>query len=164
MNRKIVKTQLPKKHFDERLKSMTVPYKFGDNVAYREKECYTLKQKENTFRIERHTPYVWNHDGYWCEFLYGKYEIDDNQNVVVKYHFSKPVWVIIPFLAMIIMCLPIFLALVYELVVNKHFDIAIIISGIFSVVGTIGLLGISKKSRKSYIEILSKICKTDISL
>ena len=141
---------------------MTISHKIYFKLDYKEKECYTLKKKGNTFRIGHHVPYVWNHDGYWCEFLYGEYKLGNNGNIVVKYRFGKPLWVILPFLVIVIMCFPIFLGLVYEFIIDNYFDIAILISGIFSLIGFIGLFGISKKSRKSYIELLSKICKTEI--
>lgn len=162
MKKRIIVTQLSKESFEERLKNKTIPHKTGFKLDYNEKDCYTLKRKENKFRIGHHVPYVWNHDGYWCEFLYGEYEISNNENIVVKYHFGKPLLVVLPFLVIIIMCFPIFLGLVYEFIIDNYFDIAIFISGIFSLIGFIGLFGISKKSRKYYIELLSKICKTEI--
>lgn len=46
--------------------------------------------------------------------------------------------------------------------VDAIFDVAIFISGAFSLIGAIGLLGTSKKAKRAYLELLSKICKIDI--
>ncbi len=154
----VIQTKLSKNSFENRLKTMTTPYKHW-NFDYKDKNCYVLKQKKDNFRIGYHVPYVWNTDGYWCEYLYGKYVVNDDGYVVINYRFGKPLFIIIPFIVLLIMCLPIFLYLLYDVIINGIFDIAIFISGIFSIIGAVGLFGKSKKTRHSYLTLLQKICK-----
>lgn len=85
-----------------------------------------------------------------------KYVVNDDGYVVVKYRFGKPLVAILPFFALLLIGLPIFLCLLYELMVDAIFDVAIFISGAFSLISAIGLLGTSKKTKRAYLELLSK--------
>ena len=156
---KKIKTNLTENQFTERLKSLTVPH---DNFerGYENKNIYTLKTKKKGFRIGYHVEKVWNTSGYLYEFLYGKYSIDNDRKIVVKYFFAKPIAILLPFLIFTLLSLPIFGCLLYDAIFNHYIQLGgTIVTGILSLVGLFGVLHSSRKTQKQLENHLLKICK-----
>ncbi len=156
---KIIETRLSEDSFLTRLKKLTTEQKtFGK--GYENKSCFVLKWKNNTFRIGKHVRKVWKTDGYMNVFLYGKYCIDSNGNVSVQYSFRKPLLYLFPFLLIVLLITPTFLYLVYDAIMNGQVQLpALVVTGLFSILGFGGILGSSRQNRKQLKAHLYKICK-----
>ena len=157
---KKIKTNLSEEMFLSRIDSMCTQHKWF-NAEYAESDVFTLKRKKQSFRIGRHFANMpmMRSDGYYSEFIYGKYIVNSLGTVDVNYRFGKPILHIFPFVLCCAFGLPIFVCLLYDAIFNSLYQWdGVFVTLIFSFVGLFNLFVCYKKDRIVLEEHLHKIC------
>lgn len=158
-----IKTDLSEKAFKQRLSDLTMAHTWFDR-GYKDRDVFVLKVNKNCFRIGYHVKKVGRYgryDGYRMPFLYGKYSVDADGKISVRYWFGQPFLFLLPSFLMDVLCVPIFLYMLYDLFIHQFAQpiMAYIIVGILSVLGIWTTLCPSKKNRVFLVQHLNRICK-----
>lgn len=157
---KTITTNLSEQQFSSRLDGMCTKHERFDS-GYTDKDVFVVKKKQHRFRIGYHVAQMplGRTDGYYMEFVYGKYSVNSLGKVELNYRFGKPFAFLIPYIIICLLALPIFICLLYDTVFNAFYQWGgLFVTMIFSCIGLYGLLARSKKDRAVLEEHLHKIC------
>ena len=158
---KTLNTNLSEKSFLDRLDSMCTKHKPFDD-CYSQSNAFVVKRKAQSFRIGRHfadIPFS-RFDGYYKEFIYGKYSLNDTGKVEIKYRFRMEIMFLISNLIICLLAIPVFACLLYDAVFNSIYHWGgLVVTFIFSFIGLFELFMISKKQRAALEEHLLNICR-----
>ena len=153
-------TNLSEQLFLNRLDSMCTKHNKFDK-GYTNQNVFVVKKNQKTFRIGRHLadiPFS-RYDGYFSDFIYGKYIVNSSGKVEINYRFGRPIVFIIPDIIICLVALPIFVCVLYDTIFNAYYQWGgLFVSMIFSFIGLFNLFSYSKKNRNVLEEHLCKIC------
>lgn len=157
---KIINTNLSEHEFLNRLNDMCAKHMPFDK-GYSQMDVFVVKRKAQYFRIGRHFADIplSRFDGYYKEFIYGKYTVNDSGKVDVCYRFGTPITFLIPNLIISLLAVPIFVCLLYDAIFYNSYQWGgLIVTFIFSFIGLFDLFIYSKKHRTAIKEHLINIC------
>lgn len=161
---KTIETQICEDTFLTRMDKLCVP-KVRHNKEYRHKDTFVMRKKDRRIWLCKHYAQLGRNGGCMSDCIYGKYDLDEQGHVTVRYRFGQRLGYLIPFLLTFVLGFSLWCGALWDGIgAGKMSWNGLAVTTLIWGLGLTGMLIRSKKDRVMLEERLYEICDVEYEM